>query len=40
VCLWRAIAMCCLIAGAIWLGFGALNYFTHIGLLVNENNAS
>jgi uncharacterized membrane protein len=35
--LWRVIAVCWLVAGLIWIGFGALNYFTHIGLIVNEN---
>ena len=36
--LWRVIAVCWLVAGVIWIGFGALNYFTHVGLIVNENN--
>ena len=36
---WRAIAVCWLVAGLVWIGFGALNYFTHIGLIVNENKA-
>jgi hypothetical protein len=31
------IAVCWGIAGFIWIAFGALNYFTHIGLIVNEN---
>jgi uncharacterized membrane protein len=35
--LWRVIGICWLIAGVVWLGFGALNYFTHIGLIVNTN---
>jgi hypothetical protein len=35
--LWRVIGICWLIAGVVWLGFGALNYFTHIGLIHNTN---
>ena len=35
--LWRVIGVCWLVAGVVWVGFGALNYFTHIGLIVNEN---
>ena len=35
--LWRVIAVCWLVAGVVWIAFGALNYFTHIGLIVNEN---
>jgi hypothetical protein len=35
--LWRLVAACWLVAGLVWIGFGALNYFTHIGLIVNEN---
>jgi uncharacterized membrane protein len=38
--LWRVIGVCWTVAGLAWLLFGALNYFTHIGLLVNENNAA
>jgi len=34
---WRVIAVCWLVAGLVWIGFGALNYFTHVGLIVNEN---
>jgi uncharacterized membrane protein len=35
--MWRVIAVCWGIAGPIWIAFGALNYFTHIGLVVNGN---
>ena len=35
--LWRVIGACWLIAGLVWIAFGALNYFTHIGLIVNNN---
>lgn len=35
--LWRVIGVCWIIAGVVWIGFGALNYFTHIGLIVNQN---
>jgi len=34
---WRVIGACWLVAGLVWIGFGALNYFTHIGLIVNQN---
>jgi uncharacterized membrane protein len=35
--MWRVIAVCWGIAGLTWIAFGALNYFTHIGLVVNGN---
>lgn len=31
----KAVAACWLIAGLIWVGFGCLNYYTHIGLTIN-----
>lgn len=31
----RAVGICWAVAGALFLIFGALNYFTHIGLIVN-----
>jgi uncharacterized membrane protein len=34
---WLVIGVCWGIAGIIWIAFGALNYFTHIGLVVNGN---
>jgi hypothetical protein len=36
----RVIGVCWLVTGAIWAGFGTLNYFTHIGLTINTYNAS
>jgi len=35
--LWRVIAVCWRVAGVAWIAFGALNYFTHTSLIVNEN---
>jgi hypothetical protein len=31
------IAVCSRVAGVVWIAFGALNYFTHTSLIVNEN---
>jgi hypothetical protein len=31
----KATAVCWLIAGTVWTAFGALNYYTHIGLTIN-----
>jgi uncharacterized membrane protein len=31
----RVIAVCWIVTGAIWIGFGAMNYYTHIGLTIN-----
>lgn len=38
--LWAAIGGSWLLAGLAWLLFGALNYYTHIGLLINETEAT
>lgn len=38
--LWAIIGGSWLIAGIAWLLFGALNYYTHIGLLINESEAA
>jgi hypothetical protein len=32
-----AIGACWTIAGLAFTGFGALNYFTHIGLIINTS---
>lgn len=31
----KGVAACWLIAGLVWTGFGAMNYYTHIGLTIN-----
>jgi uncharacterized membrane protein len=34
------IGVCWFLSGAVWLGFGALNYYTHIGLTINTAKES
>lgn len=37
---WQTIYVCWLVAGAVFLGFGALNYYTHIGMLQNSTTGT
>jgi uncharacterized membrane protein len=36
----KVIGACWLVTGVIWTGFGALNYYTHIGLTINTYEES
>lgn len=38
--LWTIVGGSWLLSGLAWLVFGALNYYTHIGLLINEAEAA
>jgi uncharacterized membrane protein len=37
---WKTIQYCWLAAGVIFLGFGALNYYTHIGMIQNSTTGT
>jgi hypothetical protein len=36
----KVVGVLWLVTGAIWAGFGTLNYYTHIGLTINTYNES
>lgn len=37
---WKTVRYCWLVAGIVFLGFGALNYYTHIGMIQNSTTGT